>query len=149
VLFPEYNNVGVPIPTFEDEAAVLDNLNAVEVVLDPDAFSEQVPDAPLLDPPLPPPVVTWDVNDLHNLFGHAHFDAIKHSAKYYNVKLSGTVKTCVVSALAKIHQKNINKATLSKSFHPGARICIDISSSMWPSYGGAKYWILIVNDYSS
>jgi hypothetical protein len=92
-----------------------------------------VPDAPPPDIDPPPPVVTWDVNDLHNLLGHAHFDAIKRSAKYYNVKLSGTVWTCVACDLAKILQKNIYKVTLSKSFHPGARIYIDISSSMWPS----------------
>jgi hypothetical protein len=151
VLFPEYNNVGVPIPTVqEDEASVLNDLNAVKVFPDPDSFVEQVPDAPPpdIDPSLPHPVVTWDVNDLHSLLGHALFDAIKRSAKYYEVKLSRTVKTCVACDLAKIRQKNINKVTLSKCFHPGARIYIDISSSMWPSYGGAKYWLLIVDDYS-
>jgi hypothetical protein len=83
------------------------------------------------------------------MLGHAHFDSIKRSAKYYNVQLSGTVQTCVACALAKIRQKNINKVTSFKSFHPGARrIYIVISSSMRPSYGGAKYWILIVDDYS-
>jgi hypothetical protein len=80
--------------------------------------------------------------------GHVHFDAVKRSAKYYNIKLSGTVKTCVTCALAIIRQKNIKKVTLSKIFHPGAHIYVDISSSKWPSYGGAKYWILIVDDYS-
>jgi hypothetical protein len=38
--------------------------------------------------------------------------------------------------------------TLSKSFHPGARIYINISSSIGPSYGRVKYWILTVDDYS-
>jgi hypothetical protein len=102
VLFPKYNNVGVPIPTVqEDEAAVLNDLHAVEVVPDPNAFVELIPDAPPPDIDPPPPVVTWDVNDLYNLLGPAHLDAIKRSAKYYNVKLSGTVKTCVACALAK------------------------------------------------
>jgi hypothetical protein len=27
------------------------------------------------------PMVTRDVNDLHHMFGHAHFDAIEKSAK--------------------------------------------------------------------
>jgi hypothetical protein len=47
-------------------------MNAVKVVQYPVAFIEIVPDAlpPDIDPP--PPVVTWDVNDLHNLLGHAH-----------------------------------------------------------------------------
>jgi hypothetical protein len=73
-------------------------MNAVEVVPGPDAFVEIVLDAPPPDIDPPPPVVTWDVNDLPKLLGHAHFDAIKHSAKYCNVKLSGTVKTCMTCA---------------------------------------------------
>jgi hypothetical protein len=110
VLFPEFN---VPIPTVQEaEAAFLDDLSDVEVVPDPEASAEPVPDAPppANDPTTPPPVVTWDVNDLHNLLRYAHFDAIKRSAKYYNVKLSGTVKTSVACELAKIRQKNINKS---------------------------------------
>jgi hypothetical protein len=63
VMFPEYNNVGVSVPTVqEEEAAVLNDMNGVEVVPDPDAFAEIIPDAPPPDIDPPPPVVTWDVN---------------------------------------------------------------------------------------
>jgi hypothetical protein len=85
---------------------------------------------------------------MHNLMGQAHFDAIKCSAKYYGIKISGEPKTCVSCALAKIHQNYINKVTLSKSMKPGDHLYVDISGSSWRSYGGAKYWVLIVNDYS-
>jgi hypothetical protein len=94
------------------------------------------------------PVIRRDINAMHNLMGHAHFDAIKRSAKYYGIKLSGEPKTCVSSALAKIRQRNINKVTLSKSLKLGDRFYVDISGSIWRSYGGAKYWILIVDDDS-
>jgi hypothetical protein len=116
----------------------------------PEPAKEAVPlDAPILVPPtVVTPVIRRDINDLHNLLGHAHFDAIKKSAKYYNIKLSGEPKMCASCALAKISQKNINKVTLSKSITPGNQIYIDISGTIWRSYGGAKYWILIVDDYS-
>jgi hypothetical protein len=94
-----------------------------------------------------PLVVTLDINDLHNLFGHAHFRSSKWSAKYYKVQFCGTFNTCVACALAQIRQKNMVKVLLSKSLHPGAHIYFDISSSIWPSYDGVNYWILIVNDY--
>jgi hypothetical protein len=90
---------------------------------DPVEAPATVAEAPPTEAPVPkPPVVKRNVNELHHMFGHAHFDAIKQSAKYYNIKLSGDVKTCVACALSRIHQKNINKVTLSKSLKPGDRI---------------------------
>jgi hypothetical protein len=83
-------------------------------------------------------VVKRDVNDLHHMFGHAHCDAIERSAKYYNIKLSGDVKTCVACGLAKIRQQNINKVMLSKSLKPGDRIYVDISGTDWCQVLGAN-----------
>jgi hypothetical protein len=52
----------------------------------PEPEVEVVPvDVPhLVAPAVETPVIRWDINDLHNLLGHAHFEAIKKSAKYYN-----------------------------------------------------------------
>jgi hypothetical protein len=50
------------------------------------------------------PVIHRDINAMHNLMGHAHFDAIERIAKYYGIKLSGEPKTCVSCALDKISQ---------------------------------------------
>jgi hypothetical protein len=106
-------------------------------------------EAPPTEAIVPKPLaVMRDVNDLHHMFGHAQFDAIKRSAKYYNIKLCGDVKTCVACTLAKIHHKNINKDMLSKSLKPGDCIYVDISGTVWHSYGVAKYWVLVVDDYS-
>jgi hypothetical protein len=132
-------HVGVDVPTQEDVP------NAQDTVETPNPIVEAPPEAA----PIPErPMVTRDVNDLHHMFGHAHFDAIKRSGKYYNIELKGDAKTCVACALAKIRQKNINKVTLSKSLKPGDRIYVDISGTIWRSYGGAKYWVLIVDDSS-
>jgi hypothetical protein len=134
----------VPAPIQED-VPIVDNSNVAEDVPDQGV----VPKIPDQTPTVAAiPVIRRDINAMHNLMGHAHFDAIKHSAKYYGIKLSVEPKTCVSCALAKIRQKNINKVTLTKSLKPGDHLYIDISGSIWRSYGGAKYWILIVDDYS-
>jgi hypothetical protein len=48
---------------------------------------ENVPvDVPILSipPAVVTPIVHWDINDLHDLLGHANFEAIEKSEKYYN-----------------------------------------------------------------
>jgi hypothetical protein len=53
------------------------------------------------DPNPTVPAIRRDINATHNLMGHAHFDAIKRSAKYYGIKLSGEPKICVSMPLLK------------------------------------------------
>jgi hypothetical protein len=65
-----------------------------------------------------PPVVARAFNSLHHMFGHAHFDTIKRSVPYYNIKLQGDVKTCVACVLVKKRQKN-KIWSLPKSLKPG------------------------------
>jgi hypothetical protein len=61
-------HVGVNVPTQEDVP------NAQDTVEPPNHIVE----APPVAAPVPKrPMVTRDVNDLHHMFGHAHFDAIK------------------------------------------------------------------------
>jgi hypothetical protein len=108
----------------------VDNVNVEEDVPDQGV----VPNIPDQTPTVAAiPVICRDVNAMHNIMGHAHFDAIKCSAKYYGIKLSGEPKTCVSCAFAKIRQKNINKGTLSKSLKPGDCLYVDISGSVWRS----------------
>jgi hypothetical protein len=134
----------VPAPIQED-VPIVDNVNVEEDVPDQGA----VPNIPDQTPTVAAiPVICRDINAMHNLMGHAHFDAIKRSAKYYGMKLNGDPKRFVSCALAKIRQKNSNKVTLAKSQKPGDCLYVDISGSIWRSYGGAKYWVLIVDDYS-
>jgi hypothetical protein len=45
-------------------------------------------------------------------------------------------------------RKNVNKNWLGSSFFPGERVYVDISSFKERSSGGAKFWALIVDDYS-
>ena len=55
---------------------------------------------------------------------------------------------CVSCALAKSKQKNLHKTSKDQELVPGELIGMDISSIKSTSYGGSKFWLLVV-DYSS
>jgi hypothetical protein len=57
-------------------------------------------------------------------------------------------KTCEACSVAKARQKNINKHWKGSSITPGERLYADISSIKGESYGGSKFWALVVDDYS-
>jgi hypothetical protein len=59
-----------------------------------------------------------------------------------------TVLSVLVRALAKIKQKHVPKTTSSRGNSLRFRLFVDISSSLDMSYGGSRYWVLIVDDFS-
>ena len=69
-------------------------------------------------------------------------------AKYYGVKLTGKFKTCANCAKAKARQANIPKSIPEekRSKKPGERLMFDVSSIKRKSFGGAKFWLLIMDD---
>jgi hypothetical protein len=89
-----------------------------------------------------------DINHLHNIFGHCGLETLKSTSKMYGLKHSENFETCEESAVAKARQKNVNKSWLNSSDVPSERLYIDISSIAERSFGGAKFWALIVDDYS-
>ena len=68
------------------------------------------------------------------------------TAKANGWDLTGKFNTCVECAIGKAKQKNINKNWTSGSKVPGERLYVDISSIKGESYGGAKFWALVVDD---
>jgi hypothetical protein len=90
----------------------------------------------------------YDINLLHKLFGHCGQEILNKTIKMYGFKSSGSFDTCEQYAIAKARQKNINKQWPDSSNLPGERLYIDISSIKERSFGGAKFWALIVDDYS-
>jgi hypothetical protein len=89
----------------------------------------------------------YDINHLHKLFGHCGREILNKMIKMYGFKSSGSFDTCEQCAIAKAQQKNVNKNWLGSSNLPGERLYIDISSIKERSFGGAKVWALIVDDY--
>jgi hypothetical protein len=55
---------------------------------------------------------------------------------------------CEECAIAKARQKNTNKVAKGGSKTSGARIYIDMSSIKGESFGGSKFWALIVDVYT-
>jgi hypothetical protein len=66
----------------------------------------------------------------------------------YGFKSSGNFDTCEQCAIAKALQKNFKKSWLGSSNFPWERLYVDISSIKERSINGAKFWALIVDDYT-
>ena len=60
--------------------------------------------------------------------------------------MTGNIKTCLHCKLSKIIKTKISNKNRNKYIKPLERLYIDISSVNTTSYGGSKYWILIVDD---
>ena len=62
--------------------------------------------------------------------------------------MSGKLNPCFACALAKSKQKRVNKESETRSEQRGERLFIDTSSIKGTSFGGAKFWLLIVDDFT-
>ena len=82
------------------------------------------------------------------MLGHCGSDRLEKTAKIHDFKLHGEFKTCEECTIAKARQKNVNKDWKRGSQNPGERLYLDISSVRDASYGGSKFWALIVNDHT-
>jgi hypothetical protein len=89
--------------------------------------------------------IIYDINRSHKLFGHFGQERLKNTGEMYGFKSSGNFETCEQCAIAKAQQKNVSKDWLGSSNVPCERLYIDISSIEERSFGGAKFWALIVN----
>jgi hypothetical protein len=90
----------------------------------------------------------YDINHLHKLFGHCGQEILNKTIKMYGFKSSGSFDTHEQCAIAKARQKNVNKSWLSSSNLAGERLYADTSLIKERSFGGAKFWTLIVDDYT-
>ena len=89
-----------------------------------------------------------DINRFHEILGHCGLDRLQKTAKIHGLKLKGDFEVCKDCAVAKARQKNVNKVWKVGSQIPGERLYLDISSIKEKSFGGAKFWVLIVDDYT-
>ena len=88
-----------------------------------------------------------DINIAHYIFGHPSEATTILTAKTYGWTLTGKLEKCDKCTLAKIRQRNLNKEA-SPSSKKGERLYINISSIKRHSYGGSKFWVLIVDDFT-
>jgi hypothetical protein len=89
-----------------------------------------------------------EINKFHELLGHVSEEKARAVAKYYGVKLVGKFNPCSACAEAKARQKNIPKVVSDdrKCDIVGERLHMDISSIKEKSFGGAKYWLLVLDE---
>ena len=89
-----------------------------------------------------------DVNYFHELLGHFGEKKTREIANYYNIKLSGKFNPCSDCAKGKAKQANVPKGVPDekRSKLPGERFFLDISSIKSRSFGGSKFWLLVVDD---
>jgi hypothetical protein len=86
-----------------------------------------------------------DVNNLHKILGHCGEASARLTRSY---EVIGTFDTCEACSIRKARQKNVNKDWKGGSLTAGERLYVDISSTQGMSFGGAKFWTLIFDDYS-
>jgi len=89
-----------------------------------------------------------NINNLYKMLGHCGEVATRMTGKSFGYDVVGNYMTCEACSVAKARQKNINKDWKGSSITPGKRRYTDISSIKGESYGGSKFWVLNVNDYS-
>ena len=89
-----------------------------------------------------------NINKLHLLLGHACENTLRHTAKYFGYDLSGHMKPCPECALSKTRATPVAKVTKVVSTTPGEQFYIDLSQPPLLSFGGSRYWLLIVDHYT-
>ena len=91
------------------------------------------------------------LKDLHAQLGHPSMRYTRNTAlKIYGDKMFYDANwNCEDCALGKIARKAIAKKSTSKSTVPGQRLFVDISSVSTSSFGGSKFWVLAVDEYSN
>jgi transposase InsO family protein len=91
---------------------------------------------------------TINVNKLHLQLGHACESTMRATAKHYRLVLKGSYMVCTDCALAKARQKNVPKESHVVSSKPGERFFLDISSTKATSFGGNKFWLLVIDHHT-
>ena len=66
-----------------------------------------------------------------------------------NIKLKGDYTYCNGCSQEKMRQKNIPKSKVKQANAPGDRLFLGISLIKYQSLGGARFWVLIMDDCSS
>jgi hypothetical protein len=89
-----------------------------------------------------------EINKLHKILDHCGENHLKATANDYGSKVFGKLETYEPCDISKVKKKKTNKVWTGSSNVPGERLYLDISSIKDESFGGAKFWNLIVNDYA-
>ena len=87
-----------------------------------------------------------NINDLHERLGHPSEEATRKTGKMLGLKVTGAFQKCENCAISKARRMNLNKERVERSKTRGFRLFIDVSSIKTVSFGGKKFWLLILDD---
>ena len=87
-----------------------------------------------------------NVNALHRMLGHTSEAVTRKTAKSMGHEVTGTFQPCSSCGIGKAKQKNVCKKSEGRATEKGERFCMDISHIKATSFGGAKFWNLIVDE---
>ena len=85
----------------------------------------------------------------HQILGHTGEETLRWTADKLNWKIPNkNMIKCISCPIAKARRKRLNKVTNRELTGPGDLLCSDISPVKTPSYGGSKFWLLIMDCYT-
>jgi hypothetical protein len=86
---------------------------------------------------------------IHNVLGHPGEQTTKVTANNLGIKIrKDPIDTCVDCAISKARQKNIKQVSKNQATSKGERIALDILSIKTKSFGGAKFWLMIQDEFT-
>ena len=92
---------------------------------------------------------SMNINDMHYSLGHANDATLRETAKQLRLKLTGHRQYCSGCGEAKAIRAAVPKVTSFRAARPLERLFGDLTGSFSPSAGGARYCMLLVDDYSN
>ena len=92
---------------------------------------------------------SMNTNDMHYSLGHANDATFRETAKQLHLKLTGHRQYCSGCGEAKAIRDAVPKTTSFRAARPLERLFGDLTGLFSPSAGGARYCMLLVDDYSN
>ena len=92
---------------------------------------------------------SMNINDMHYSLGHANDATLRETAKQLHLKLTGHWQYCSGCGEAKAIRAAVPKTTSFRVARPLERLFGDFTGAFSPSAGGARYCMLLVDDYSN
>ena len=83
---------------------------------------------------------------MHAMLGHPSNEHTKATCARIGVNLTGSFPICSSCAHGKMKKKSTNKYSQNRATLKGERICFDISSVKKDSSGGAKFWLMAIDE---
>ena len=85
----------------------------------------------------------------HQKLGHPGEELTKATANKIGWKMTKKTEECESCPIGKARQKNLNRNSRRKSVRPGQVFASDISSVTTEAIGGRRYWLLVIDQYTS